>query len=256
MAEKLLASARGEPLALILAAGGGTRLRPLTDNLPKCLLPVGGRPLLDYQLDALAAAGVSEVLVVTGYRAEQVEQHLAGRARTLVNPAFEGTNNLYSLWVAAGEAAGREFLCLNADLLFHAGLLTSCLESDDDVCVVLDRKMNPEALKAAVEGGRVVEISPSLPRERIFGSFVGMARFARRTSAALPEILDALLEKPGNRQADFTACLPELVARGLAVGYSLTGGLPWIEIDTEDDLIRAESETLPALRQAEHGQTK
>jgi choline kinase len=241
------------PLALILAAGGGTRLRPRTDRLPKCLLPVRGRALLDYQLEALAAAGVGEFLLVTGYLAEQVEKHVArsgqaGRARTLVNPAFAATNNLYSLWVAAEEVAGRDVLCLHADVLFHPDILKPCLESTADVCAVLDRTLVEETMKAAVAGGRVLEISKRIPPEKQFGTFLGIARFAPRASAALPEVLEAMIEQPGNRQAYFTACLPQLAAHGLEIGYTLTDDFPWIEIDTADDLAQAEEDIVPALQ--------
>jgi len=236
-----------QPTAVILAAGGGTRLRPLTDNRPKCLLEVGGRTLLDYQLDALAANGVRDVLIVTGFCAEQVERHAAGRARTLLNPAFEATNNLYSLWVAAAEMSGRDFLCLHADVLFHPAILAPCLASPADVCAVLDRALVGETMKASVAGDQIIEIGKNLPADRMFGTFFGIARFGPRASAVLPEVLDNLVEKPLNRQAYFTACLPELAARGLRVGYCLTEGRPWIEIDSPADLDRAASEVLPKL---------
>ena len=239
------------PLAVILAAGAGTRLRPRSGRVPKCLLEVGGRPLLDYQLEALARHGIRDVLVVTGFGAEQITARFGGRIRTVHNPDFETTNNLHSLWAARSEFAGRDFLCLHADVLFHPAMLTGCLESKADACFLLDRELNQETMKARLEGERVVEISKSIPRERMGGTFLGIARFAPRASSVLPEILEALVHNPAYRNSYFTVCVPELSRRGLDLGCSWTNGLPWIEIDFEADFERAEREVLARIASAQ-----
>lgn len=228
-----------ERLAVILAAGAGTRLRPLTDNRPKCLLEVDGRALLDYQLEALEANGVGDVLVVTGFCAEQIVDRYGARVRTLYDPEYESTNNLHSLWSARREFAGRELVCLHADVLFPPSLLRRCLEAAQDVTVVLDRHLVEETMKARVEGERVVEIGKNIPREGQFGTFVGIARFAPPASAALADALESLVADTMHRQSYFVACLPRLVSQGLEVGYVLSSGLPWVEIDTAEDLQRS-----------------
>lgn len=237
----------GTTLAVILAAGAGTRLRPLTDARPKCLLEVGGRPLLDYTLQALAGNGLEDILVVTGHCADQIISRYRGRVRTLHNPDYQNTNNLYSLWAARGAFAGRDFLCLHADLLFHPAMLRPCLDSDDEVTVILDREWVEETMKARVEGDRVLEVGKNLPADKVSGTFLGIARFSPAASTALPAVLDSLLADEKNRQAYFSACLPALAARGCRVGYTLTEGRPWIEIDCEDDLKRASAAILPVL---------
>ncbi len=246
-----------ERLAVILAAGAGTRLRPRSERVPKCLLEIGGLPaqagrtLLDYQLDALARHGIRDVLVVSGFAAEQITERYGNRVRSVHNPDFETTNNLHSLWTARQEFAGRDFLCLHADVLFHPAVLTGCLESKADACFLLDRELNQETMKARLEGGRVVEISKSIAREQMGGTFLGIARFAPRASSVLPEVLEALVQAPANRNAYFTACVPELSRRGLNLGCSWTNGLPWIEIDFEADFERAERNILPRMTPAQ-----
>jgi len=236
-----------ERLAVILAAGAGTRLRPRSERVPKCLLEVGGRTLLDYQLDALAHHEVRDVLVVTGFGAEQITARYADRIRTIHNPDFETTNNLHSLWSARAEFSERDFLCLHADVLFHPAMLTGCLDSQADACFLLDRELNQETMKARLEGDRVVEINKSIARDQMGGTFLGIARFAPRASAALPEILEALVRDPAHRNSYFTACVPELAGRGLNLGCAWTNGLPWIEIDFEGDFERAEHDVLPRI---------
>ena len=236
-----------EHLAVILAAGAGTRLRPRTEKIPKCLLEVGGRTLLDYQLDALAANGLRDILVVTGFGAEQILARYGRRIRTIHNPDYETTNNLHSLWAARREFAGRDFLCLHADVLFHPALLRPLLESRADAAMLLDPALVEETMKARLEGDRVAEIGKAIPREKQAGTFLGIARFAPAASAALPEVLGSLVADPGRRNDYFISCIPALAARGLRVEPVWTQGLPWIEIDFESDFDRAGRDVLPRI---------
>ena len=107
--------------AIILSAGQGSRLGHLTDDKPKCLIDFNGRTLLDRQLDALAANGVDEAVVVTGFRDDQIEASLARRAggpkvRTVYNPFYKVADNLGSLFVAKDEIDG-DCLVWNGDTL-------------------------------------------------------------------------------------------------------------------------------------------
>jgi choline kinase len=234
-------------LTVILAAGAGTRLRPRTERVPKCLLEVGGRALLDHQLDALAVSGIRDVLVVTGFAAEQITARYRSRIRTVHNPHFEATNNLHSLWVARAEFAGRDFLCLHADVLFHPGMLRGLFESQADAAMLLDSELVEETMKARVENGRVSEIGKDIPQEMQAGTFLGIARFAPSASSALPEVLNALVADPAQRSAYFIACIPALATRGLRIEPVWTNGLPWIEIDFESDFDRATKDVLPRI---------
>ena len=225
-----------DTLAVILAAGAGTRLRPLTDNRPKCLLEVGGRSLLDYQLEALEANNVRDVLVVTGFCAEQTAARYAARVPTLYDPEYETTNNLHFLWSARRDLAGRNAFCLHADVLFPPALLRPCMEAAHAVTALLDRALVEETMKASVEAERVVEIRKNIPPGKQFGIFLGIARFAPSASAALVDVLEALVANPGSRQSYFVACIPRFVAESLNVRSLLTRGLPWVEIDTVEDL--------------------
>ena len=102
--------------AIILSAGQGRRLLPLTERVPKCILPVRGRPLIGRQIDTLARCGIEDVTVVVGFGADSVEARLGelygpGRIRTLYNPFFASTDNLVSCWVARVEMQ-QDFLLL------------------------------------------------------------------------------------------------------------------------------------------------
>ena len=131
--------------AIILSAGQGSRLGHLTDDRPKCLIEFGGKSLLDWQLDTLAANGVDEVVVVTGFRDDQIETMLGRRSggpkvRTLFNPFFKVADNLGSLYMVRHELAG-ECLVWNGDTLVSRALMAKVVGNDTPgICVTIDRK--------------------------------------------------------------------------------------------------------------------
>ncbi|HEX9595966.1 MAG TPA: NTP transferase domain-containing protein, partial [Anaerolineales bacterium] len=117
----------GKPSAIILAAGVGSRLAPLTERIPKCLVPVAGKPILLHQIEAFQQCGVKNILVVAGYLAEEVKNALNGSATVLVNSEFRSTNNMYSLGLAAPLVDGPSLL-VNGDVMFDSSILEDLLK--------------------------------------------------------------------------------------------------------------------------------
>jgi choline kinase len=123
--------------ALLLAAGTGSRLRPLTLNAPKCLTEVGGQPILGRLVDNLRAQGIKRLVVVTGYLDHCIREFLDKNATGLqvdyvFNPVYQTTNNIYSLWLA--RAAIREsFVLIESDLVFEEAMLKDMLSSSDNM---------------------------------------------------------------------------------------------------------------------------
>ena len=111
--------------ALILAAGRGLRL---AEKAPKCLIEVGGRPLLSHQIDAVRRAGAERVTVVIGHGHEQVRSFAGGEASFVLNHRYADTNSLYSFWLARQAVAG-DLLVLNGDVLFPSQVLHVLLET-------------------------------------------------------------------------------------------------------------------------------
>ena len=110
--------------ALILSAGQGRRLLPLTDKCPKCILPVLGRSMIEWQIDELSTLGIDRITVVVGYEADQVEWLLTkrygtNRVKFIHNPDFADSDNLVSCWMAR-EEMNEDFILLNGDTLFEA----------------------------------------------------------------------------------------------------------------------------------------
>ena len=185
--------------AIILSAGQGSRLGHLTDDKPKCLIDFNGRTLLDRQLDALAANGVDEAVVVTGFRDDQIEATLARRVggpkvRTVYNPFYKVADNLGSLFVAKDELVG-DCLVWNGDTLVSDALMARVLGNDrSGICVTIDRKpaYDDDDMKVVVDGeGRLHAIGKRLPQGNINAESIGLLAFrgdgAARFRAAIEQ---------------------------------------------------------------------
>ena len=130
--------------AVILDAGEGRRLRPLTEFAPKCLLRLNGITILEHQLSNLAECGIKKVILVVGYRANQIFQKLTGKnfgldLNFIQNPVYYKTNTVFSLWLAKNEIK-EDFIYLNGDVVFHKKVLMRLLNSQYDTCLAVEKK--------------------------------------------------------------------------------------------------------------------
>jgi len=228
--------------AIILSAGQGRRLLPLTEDCPKCLLPVGDRAVLHWQLDALAQAGCREIVVVVGFGADKVEAAIAerpdaGRIRTLYNPFYALSNNLATCWVARHEMDG-DFLIVNGDVVFQDGVLERVFGAPSHpVTVTINRKAeyDDDDMKVRVESGRVTRIGKDLPPEEIDAEAIGLHAFRGEGPRLFREALEAAVRKPGGLERWYLTVVDELSREGTVSTLSVEG-LGWAEIDTPDDL--------------------
>lgn len=230
-----------DPVAVIVAAGRGTRLLPLTATRPKCLVPVGGRAILDHQLDALAAAGIGRAVVVAGYRADQVATHVAGArhplaASVLFNPFWAVASSISSVWAARACFEG-PFLLLNGDTVFDASVIRDALaRAGDGVELVVERvaRFAPDDMRVAARDGRVVAVAKMLDAavatHRSLGLIVSRGPHGGGYGAALREVIDA----PEGIHA-FHHAIVDRLARTSRVGALEAAGR-WCEIDRPEDI--------------------
>jgi mannose-1-phosphate guanylyltransferase len=221
--------------AFLLAAGLGTRLRPITDNTPKCLLRIGGRPMLDIWLDALAKASVDEVLLNAHHLADQVKVHVAARVgqpavHLVVEPELLGSAG--TLRANRDFVAGDEmFLAINADNLtdFDISVLIDAHRAGGAVATLsLFRAPDPtRAGVVEIDAGLVVgfEEKPAHPRGDLANA--GMYAFA-------PAVIDEI-SGPDPRDIGFHL-LPKLIGRARSVALN---GSYFIDIGTPKALRRA-----------------
>ena len=237
--------------AVILAAGQGIRLRPLTDNCPKCLVEVGGKPILRYQLEALCAAGVRECIVVVGHRAAQVRYAFGSRFRDLSityveNPIFDSTNNIYSLWLARREVT-EDLLLLEGDVLFEPELLMDLLHLPYANTAVVDRfqpPMNGTVILAHGDMASAMVPKVDQPRDFDYGpalKTVNIYRFSHRAvrGVLMPALGDYVSR--GLTGHYYEVAIARAIAEGAMLLHVLrTGPRAWAEVDTVEDLADAE----------------
>lgn len=235
--------------AIILSAGQGKRLLPLTDSRPKCLLPLCGRSLLEWQLRALAANGFSEAVVVVGFAAETVEAvvrdlDLPGlTVRTLFNPFYSVADNVGSCYVALPEMAG-DFLILNGDTLFEPSVLATLLErATAPVTVTIDRKdaYDADDMKVCLDGGRRLRaIGKTLPLDSVDGESIGMLLFRGDGGARFARAIDTILREPEGTRRWYLSAIDRMAQRGDdGVEIVSIEGHQWGEVDFPADAERA-----------------
>jgi L-glutamine-phosphate cytidylyltransferase len=259
-------SARAKDKAIIVAAGRGRRLGDKTDELPKCMVEVAGKPILHRQLEALAAHGVEEIVIVRGYLGDRIDPGRF-RVRFVENPAWERNNILASLLYAQGEMSGG-FYFSYSDIVFApsvVGALVAAAERGGaDVSLVVDRLWHeayvdrtlhplPEAELARVEpdgrGPRITRVGKqAVPAEAAAGEFIGLAHFSDAAGVALREVWSAALAGGGLdapfgraaalRNAYLTDALNALADGGRRLEPVFIDG-KWREIDTQQDHERA-----------------
>ncbi len=230
---------------VLLAAGTGTRLRPFTENLPKCLVDVGGRPLLDRALSSIEGAGITDVVLGTGYRDDLIADFLgkrAGKARVVCvkNERFDTTNNAYSLFCVRSAVRG-PFILMDGDLLFESAVLSRLLEAEGDAVLAVEKRkeLGHEEMKVVLaEDGSIAEVSKEVDPKAAIGEAIGMARF----SAELGRELFSTLERQageGRTNVFYEKAFEELIAAGRKLRVGDVSGLRAMEIDTPEDLERA-----------------
>ncbi len=231
--------------AVILAAGFGSRLGKMSGGLPKCLLEVGGRTLIEHQLDALSDAGIGKVLVVVGHQADKVRELLGDRVEYVANRIYAETNSLYSLWLAREWVKG-PFVLMNCDLLFHPSILDRLVTRRGNVLAFDSTSTKgSEQTKVAVQEGKVVDLGKDLLPEMARGESLGLLRFDEKGAEALFKRADALIQSGVKKswviEGIRGACNDvEIKATNIA-------GEPWIEIDFPNDLEMARKEVWPAI---------
>ena len=236
---------------IILAAGKGSRLNGTIGDKPKCLLRVGGKTLVEREIEALRANGVDDIAVVVGCQADSVRRTCGLGITYVENTRFAQTNSLYSLWLARPLLLDG-FVVMNCDVLFHPQLLTDLLESRHHNALLVSYDEGPlgdEEMKVKVRRGRVVDISKTMDASEADGENVGIVKFGADGARVLANILNDRVAAGGLR--DWAPRAFGEFANVQALYAIGTRGLPWTEIDFPEDYQHAVNEVLPAIEEAE-----
>jgi choline kinase len=234
--------------AVILSAGQGRRLLPLTESSPKCLLPISGKTIIEWQIDALLATGIEEISVVTGFQTGLVEALLQQRypdhkqIRTLFNPFFEVADNLASCWIAR-SVMDCNFLLLNGDTIFDVSLLTQVLESESaPITLSVDYKKVYDADDMKVqldEKGLVKHVNKTLSEDQIDAESIGLIYFRSNGPILFRDAVEEALRYPAELKSWYLTIIDALAGKHL-VNVCAISGHRWCEIDYSSDLTKAQ----------------
>jgi choline kinase len=229
--------------AIILSAGQGSRLLPLTADRPKCLIDFSSRSLLAWQIAMLAAGGVREIEVVTGFMTGLVEQELERLKRpglqltARFNPFYKVADNLASCWMAR-EAMTGDFLLLNGDTLISQEIVEAVqAPSDWPIAVTVDIKpvYDSDDMKVTRQGERLLAIGKTLTAEQSNAESIGFLAFRGEGAALFRERIEAYMRTPAGVENWYLKVIDAL-APGGQVGTTNIAGLGWAEVDFLNDI--------------------
>ncbi len=229
--------------ALILAAGLGTRLAPITNDRPKSLVPVNGKPILFKQLDNLICNGVSDITIVSGYKADILKESVNENykdIRIIESVDYASTNNMYSAYIAREAVKNSDFLMMNADVFFDESVIAGLLNftGTPDAVVTDIGNYIEESMKVVEHEGRLVKISKTIKPEEALGSSIDIYKFSAEGGNAFFAKCAEYIEQKKELKMWSEVALNDIFDKIEFRACPLNGR--WLEIDNHDDLAAAE----------------
>jgi choline kinase len=232
--------------AVILAAGIASRLRPLTNNTPKCLLKVGDKSILEHTLENLIANNIFDVIIVTGYLENLVRSFVKERFPKLnitfiYNELYASTNNIYSLWLAKDELLDNDMLLMDSDIIFDKRIISELINSGYDNCLALKRHaVGAEEIKVKVdEKGRILEISKEVILSEAVGESIGIELFKGSSLIELFKIIDRKIIIENKVNIFYEAAFQDMIKNNGNIFTVDITQYYCTEIDTASDLENA-----------------
>lgn len=235
--------------AVILAAGIASRLRPLTDTAPKCLLEVKGKPILGMMIENLRSSGIKNFVFVTGYLENQIhrfirEYYPAIKAMFITNELFASTNNIFSLWLAKDAVKSRDFFLLDGDIVFDRRIIDLLLNGKNYSALALrtNGHVGEEDMKVTTDkNGFVKEINKTMSPADAAGESIGIELFLKDTSTRLFDELEVMMEREKLVNVWYEEAFQRIVDLGAKIAAVDVGDLKCMELDTVEDFKNADN---------------
>lgn len=231
--------------AVILAAGIGTRLNPITLKKPKCMVKVAGEPILAHQIRAYVNAGISEIIIVAGYKINQIKEYCKNikyiNIKIIENKYYRSTNNMYSLYLAKNEVSGNDFLLSNGDVVCDKEIIEIAVNNKSESLAFYDSdNYDEEELKLKISNNRAYSIEPKGPnKNNSNGSTIGIFTFNKEASILLFNDIKKIIEEKNLKNEWFEYSLSNIFKKTTFKPVDIKE-FSWIEIDDYKDFFSAE----------------
>lgn len=228
--------------AVLLAAGLGTRLRPITNEVPKCMVPVNGMPIIEKQILNLVENDVKDIYVVAGYKREVLRAFLNEKypsVHIIENEEYDTTNNMFSLYMTMDFVRGGEFLLMNSDVFHDANIEAGLINSKESNMVACEYgRYIEESMKITVDNGVITHISKQITPEEAYATSIDVYKIGVGAGNILFDMCIDIIENQGNRNSWTEVALDQIFSKVEFNPYKIEGR--WFEIDNHDDLAAAE----------------
>jgi len=229
--------------AVILAAGVASRLRPLTNNIPKCMVRIYGKSLLEYQLDAYREANIKEIFIVVGYKANLIIDYcnkIKDLNITIIeNKEYLTTNNMYSLYLVKNIIKNNAFILNNADLIIEKDIVKLMVQDKrSDLIMVDTEQYNNESMKICIDNNKnIIDISKEIPKNLAYGCSIDYYKFSKEFSILLFDKIEDIIEKEKVLTKWTEVAIQDLLkSKSLIMQPISIQGKQWLEIDDYTDL--------------------
>lgn len=234
--------------AVILAAGIAKRLRPYTNNTPKCLLDLGGSNILHQTINNILSCGINDFIFVLGFKSDMIENYIKNNFKNvgfkfILNPDYENNNNSYSLWLTK-DFVSDNILLLDSDILFEKQILNKLLSSEFETCIALkNHKADEEQIKVLLdENNRVLKIGKDVDISKSAGESIGIEKLSKNFLIEMYKVLDRKILDENNVNEFYEVTFQELIDRNndLLNMYAVdVSEYECLEIDTIEDFQKA-----------------
>lgn len=218
--------------AIILAAGKGSRLYPITLSKPKGLLEVGGETILDRLIRQFKTVGINDILLVVGYQKDKYMDHFGKSVRYSVYDNFHNTNNLHTLW-SVREELNDDVIITFSDLVLHGNIINKLLGSKYEITMTVDtRQVLDGTMRVEVDGDKLLNIKTT-SIEKASGNFIGLSKLSKVGCNVLVNEMSSLINS--NYDDYYTLAIDNLARRNEVIGCCDVNKMLWREIDTKDE---------------------
>ena len=229
--------------AVLLAAGLGTRLRPITNEVPKCMVTVNGIPIIEKQIRNLIENGVHDIYVVAGYKREVLRTFLHDKypfIHVIDNEAYDTTNNMFSLYMTKDFVRGSEFILMNSDVFHDASIEAGLISSDESNMIACEPgRYIEESMKITVNKDVINHISKQITPEDAYATSIDVYKIGVEAGNILFEMCVDIIENQGNRNSWTEVALDQIFSKIEFKPYKIEGRC--FEIDNHEDLSAAEN---------------